>query len=297
MENSLSKDQMELKQDRRKKVTEKIMFSIFTLCMLAVVIPTILIIGFIVVKGIGTVNWTFLTQMPSMGMTEGGIFPAIVGTLYLVLGTIIFSLPLGVGAAIYLTEYAKQGKLTRLIRIAVLNLAGVPSVVYGLFGLGLFVFFLGFGSSILAGALTLACLILPIIITTSEEAIKSVPNSYREASLALGASKWETVAQVVLPRAMPGIMTGSVLGIGRAAGETAPILLTVAAFFIPRLPGSIFDQAMALPYHLYIVSTQVPGMPESIKYGTALVLLGVVGVFFTIATIIRLKFKQMSLMK
>ncbi|NBG87972.1 phosphate ABC transporter permease PstA [Isachenkonia alkalipeptolytica] len=273
------------------------MFGLFTLCMLAVVIPTLLIIGFIVVKGIGTVNWSFLTEMPSMGMTEGGIFPAIVGTLYLVTGTIVFSLPLGVGAAIYLTEYAKQGRLTRIIRIAVLNLAGVPSVVYGLFGLGLFVFFLGFGSSILAGSLTLACLILPIIITTSEEAIKSVPDSYREASLALGASKWETIARVVLPQAIPGIMTGSVLGIGRAAGETAPILLTVAAFFIPRLPGSIFDQAMALPYHLYIVSTQVPGMPESIKYGTALVLLGVVGVFFAIATVIRLKFKQMNHME
>ncbi|WP_236660278.1 phosphate ABC transporter permease PstA [Isachenkonia alkalipeptolytica] len=288
---------MEMKGDRQKKIREKLMFGLFTLCMLAVVIPTLLIIGFIVVKGIGTVNWSFLTEMPSMGMTEGGIFPAIVGTLYLVTGTIVFSLPLGVGAAIYLTEYAKQGRLTRIIRIAVLNLAGVPSVVYGLFGLGLFVFFLGFGSSILAGSLTLACLILPIIITTSEEAIKSVPDSYREASLALGASKWETIARVVLPQAIPGIMTGSVLGIGRAAGETAPILLTVAAFFIPRLPGSIFDQAMALPYHLYIVSTQVPGMPESIKYGTALVLLGVVGVFFAIATVIRLKFKQMNHME
>ncbi len=297
MEGTMNEKNRERKRDQGKRTREKLMFGLFTLCMLAVVIPTVLIIGFIVVKGIGTVNWSFLTEMPSMGMTEGGIFPAIVGTLYLVTGTILFSLPLGVGAAIYLTEYAKQGKLTRLIRIAVLNLAGVPSVVYGLFGLGLFVFFLGFGSSILAGSLTLACLILPIIITTAEEAIKSVPQDYREASLALGASKWETVARVVLPQAMPGIMTGSVLGIGRAAGETAPILLTVAAFFIPRLPGSIFDQAMALPYHLYIVSTQVPGMPESIKYGTALVLLGVVGVFFTIATVIRLKFKQMSHMK
>ncbi len=297
MDKSMDVGLREMKLDKGKKTREKLMFGIFTLCMSAVVIPTLLIIGFIVVKGISTVNWSFLTEMPRMGMKEGGIFPAIVGTLYLVLGTIIFSMPLGVGAAIYLTEYAKQGRLTRLIRIAVLNLAGVPSVVYGLFGLGLFVFFLGFGSSILAGSLTLACLILPIIITTSEEAIKSVPDSYREASLALGASKWETIARVVLPQAIPGIMTGSVLGIGRAAGETAPILLTVAAFFIPRLPGSVFDQAMALPYHLYIVSTQVPGMPESIKYGTALVLLGVVGVFFTFATIIRLKFKKMSQMK
>lgn len=290
MEQSQIKEKTIFKKDERKRNTQKIMFALFTLCMLAVIIPTILIIGFIIVKGVGTVNWSFISEMPRMGMKEGGILPAIVGTLYLVVGTILFSFPLGVGAAIYLTEYAEQGKLTRLIRIAVLNLAGVPSIVYGLFGLGLFVFFLGFGSSIIAGALTLACLILPIIITTSEEAIKSVPDGYREASLAVGASKWETILHVVLPRAMPGILTGGILGIGRAAGETAPILLTVAAFFIPRMPNSLFDQVMALPYHLYIVSTQVPGMPESIKYGTALVLLGLVGVFFLIATLIRLKF-------
>lgn len=294
MDRALVEQKQTLKKDERKRITEKIMFGVFALCMLAVVIPTVLIIGYILYKGLGTVNWAFLTEMPRMGMREGGILPAIIGTLYLVVGTIIFSFPLGVGAAIYLTEYAKQGRLTRLIRIAVLNLAGVPSIVYGLFGLGLFVFFLGFGSSIIAGALTLACLILPIIITTSEEAIKSVPAGYREASLAVGASKWETILHVVLPRAMPGILTGGILGIGRAAGETAPILLTVAAFFIPRLPSSIFDQVMALPYHLFIVSTQVPGMPESIKYGTALVLLGLVGVFFLIATMIRLKFKKIT---
>ncbi len=294
MERTLVEEKTTVKRDERKRNTQKIMFGIFTLCMLAVIIPTILIIGFIIFKGVGTVNWSFISEMPRMGMKEGGILPAIVGTLYLVIGTILFSFPLGVGAAIYLTEYAEQGKLTRLIRIAVLNLAGVPSIVYGLFGLGLFVFFLGFGSSIIAGALTLACLILPIIITTSEEAIKSVPDGYREASLALGASKWETILHVVLPRAIPGILTGGILGIGRAAGETAPILLTVAAFFIPRMPNSIFDQVMALPYHLYIVSTQVPGMPESIKYGTALVLLGLAGVFFLIATLIRLKFKKIT---
>ncbi len=275
-----------------KRTKEKFAFGILTSLTALVVIPTILTIGFIIVKGIGTVNWEFLTAMPRQGMREGGIFPSIVGTIYLIIGTILFALPLGVGSAIYLTEYAKQGLLTRVIRLAVLNLAGVPSVVYGLFGLGLFVLFMGFGSSILAGALTLACLILPIIITTSEEALKSVHQKYRDASLALGATKWQTIRHVVLPHAVPGIITGAILGIGRAAGETAPILLTVAAFFLPRLPNSILDQVMALPYHLYIISTQVPGMPESIKYGTALVLLGIVSIFFAIATAIRIKFKM-----
>jgi len=277
-----------------KRIKERFIFGVLTVLAAMVVIPTLMIVGFIVYKGIGTINWEFLTAMPRQGMREGGIFPAIVGTVSLVAGTILFALPLGVGSAIYLTEYAKQGFLTRMIRLAILNLAGVPSVVYGLFGLGLFVLFLGFGSSILAGALTLACLVLPIVITASEEALKSVDFSYRQASLALGATKWQTIRHVVLPHAAPGIITGMILAIGRAAGETAPILLTVAAFFLPRLPKSIFDQAMALPYHLYIISTQVPGMPESIKYGTALVLLGIVSVFFAIATAIRIRFRMIN---
>lgn len=276
----------------KKQLEEKIAFSVLTLTMLLVVVPTLLIIGYIIFKGIGTINWEFISAMPRKGMREGGIFPAIVGTIYLVLGTIILALPLGIGSAIYLTEYAKQGKITRLIRLAIMNLAGVPSVVYGLFGLGLFVLFLQIGTSILAGALTLACLILPVVITASEEALKSVPQSYREASLALGATKWQTIQKVVIPHAMPGIITGAILGIGRAAGETAPILLTVAAFFLPRLPKSVFDQAMVLPYHLYIISTQVPNMPQEIQYGTALVLLGLVSIFFMIATVIRIKFKM-----
>ncbi|WP_026476928.1 phosphate ABC transporter permease PstA [Alkaliphilus transvaalensis] len=276
----------------KKQLEEKIAFSVLTVTMLLVVVPTLLIIGYIIFKGIGTINWEFISAMPRKGMREGGIFPAIVGTIYLVLGTIILALPLGIGSAIYLTEYAKQGKITRLIRLAIMNLAGVPSVVYGLFGLGLFVLFLQIGTSILAGALTLACLILPVVITASEEALKSVPQSYREASLALGATKWQTIQKVVIPHAMPGIITGAILGIGRAAGETAPILLTVAAFFLPRLPKSVFDQAMVLPYHLYIISTQVPNMPQEIQYGTALVLLGLVSIFFMIATVIRIKFKM-----
>ncbi|MDW7671325.1 MAG: phosphate ABC transporter permease PstA [Bacillota bacterium] len=275
-----------------KRTKEKMVFTLLYFLAALVVIPTLLIFAYIIYKGIGTVNWEFISQMPRKGMREGGILPAIVGTISLVIGTMAFALPLGVGSAIYLTEYAKQGGLTRIIRLAILNLAGVPSVVYGLFGLGLFVLFLGFGSSILAGALTLACLVLPIVITASEEALKSVDFSYRQASLALGATKWQTIRHVVLPHAAPGIITGMILAIGRAAGETAPILLTVAAFFLPRLPQSVFDQAMALPYHLYIISTQVPGMPESIKYGTALVLLGIVSIFFAIATVIRIRFKM-----
>jgi len=275
-----------------KQRREKLVFTLLTLTAALVVIPTLLMILYIVYKGVGTISWEFLSAMPRKGMREGGIFPAIVGTVSLVMGTMLFALPLGVGSAIYLTEYAKRGTLTRLIRLAILNLAGVPSVVYGLFGLGLFVLFLGFGSSILAGALTLACLVLPVVITASEEALKSVDFSYRQASLALGATKWQTIRHVVLPHAAPGIVTGAILAIGRAAGETAPILLTVAAFFLPRLPQSVFDQVMALPYHLYIISTQVPGMPESIKYGTALVLLGIVSIFFAIATFIRIRFKM-----
>jgi len=209
-----------------------------------------------------------------------------------VIGTIIVALPLGIGAAIYLNEYSRKNLFTRIIRLAIVNLAGVPSVVYGLFGLGIFVLFLGLGSSILAGSLTLAILILPVIITASEEALLSVPREYREASLALGATKWQTIRHVVLPHAMPGILTGAVLGIGRAAGETAPILFTVATFYLPFLPKSIFSQAMALPYHLYIISTQVPNVDPGVKYGTALVLLGVVLIFYMIATILRIKLKS-----
>lgn len=275
-----------------KNLEQKIVFAILTIIALTVIGVVVSIVGFIIYKGIGTISWEFLTAMPRQGMKAGGIYPAIVGTVALVLGTITIALPLGIGSAIYLTEYAKRGTLYRLIRLAIFNLAGVPSVVYGLFGLGLFVLFMGFGTSILAGALTLACLVLPVVIAASEEALLSVDQSYREASLALGATKLQTIHRVVLPHAMPGILTGAILAMGRAAGETAPILLTVAAFFLPRLPQSIFDQVMALPYHLYIISTQVPGMPQEIQYGTALVLLGVVMVFFSVATAIRIKVKM-----
>ncbi|MCD5410252.1 MAG: phosphate ABC transporter permease PstA [Clostridiales bacterium] len=274
-----------------KKFKEKFAFTILALITMCVIIPALFIFSYIIYNGIGTISLEFIFGSPTKGMTEGGIFPAIIGTMSLIVGTIVFALPLGVGTAIYLVEYAKKNVLTKLISLAILNLAGVPSVVYGLFGLGLFVLLLGFGSSILSGSLTLSCLILPIIIKSSEAAIKSVPNIYREASLALGATKWQTIYKIVLPAAMPGIITGAILGIGRAAGETAAILLTVAAFFLPRLPDSIMDQAMVLSYHLYIISSQVPGMPDAIKNGTALVLLGVVGIFFFAATVIRIKYK------
>ena len=206
-------------------------------------------------------------------MRSGGILPAIVGTLYLTLGTAIFSVPLGLGAAIYLAEYAPENTWTRLIRIAITNLSGIPSVVYGLFGLGLFVLFLNFGTSILAGALTLSIMTLPVIISTAEEALRAVPQSFRVVSISLGGTRWQTIRKIVLPQALPGIMTGVILGLERAAGETAPILFTAAAFFLPRLPTSPMDATMALPYHLFVISTQVPGMKLEIQFGTALVLL------------------------
>jgi phosphate transport system permease protein len=225
-------------------------------------------------------------------MRAGGIFPAIIGTIYLVAGAIIFALPIGLLAAIYLSEYSKDNLLTRLIKLAIVNLAGVPSVVYGLFGLALFVVFFKFGASILSGSLTLGIMILPVIITTSREALESVPDSFREVSLSLGASKWQTIRHIVLPNAIPGILTGTILGLGRAAGETAPILFTVAAFYLPRLPNSIFDQAMALPYHLYVISTQVPNVDEKVRYGTALVLLALVLFMNLVAIIIRYQFRK-----
>jgi len=272
--------------------TQKIAFFLLFLATLLIVVPVGLIVVIIIVKGLPAINWQFLTDMPRQGMRAGGIFPAIVGTIYLVLGAIIFALPIGLLAAIYLSEYAKENYLTRIIKLAIVNLAGVPSVVYGLFGLALFVVFFKFGASILSGSLTLGIMILPIIITTSREALESVPQSFREVSLSLGASKWQTIRHTVLPNAIGGIITGTILGIGRAAGETAPILFTVAAFYLPRLPQSIFDQAMALPYHLYTISTQVPNVDEKVRYGTALVLMVLVLFMNLIAIVIRYRFRK-----
>jgi phosphate transport system permease protein len=272
--------------------TQKIAFSILFLATLLIVIPVGLIVVIIIQKGLPAINWQFLSDIPRQGMRAGGIFPAIVGTIYLVTGAIIFALPIGLLAAIYLSEYSKDNLLTRLIKLAIVNLAGVPSVVYGLFGLAIFVVFFKFGASILSGSLTLGIMILPVIITTSREALESVPYSFREVSLSLGASKWQTIRHIVLPNAVPGILTGTILGLGRAAGETAPILFTVAAFYLPRLPGSIFDQAMALPYHLYVISTQVPNVDEKIRYGTAFVLLALVLFMNLVAIIIRYQFRK-----
>jgi phosphate transport system permease protein len=267
--------------------TEKVAFGIITGAAVGVLIPLVLVVGYIVAQGIGAMSWEFITAMPRGGMREGGIFPALVGTIWLTIGTAVTSIPLGVGAGIYLAEYAPDNWFTRTIRLAIINLAGVPSVVYGLFGLGLFVIFLRFGMSIVAGSLTLGIMTLPVIISTTEQALTTVPQSFRVVNASLGGTTWQGVRKVILRQALPGIMTGVVLGLERAAGETAPILFTVAAFFLPRLPHSIFDQTMALPYHLFVISTQVPGMPIQIQYGTALVLMVFVLGMNLLATLIR----------
>lgn len=248
----------------------------------------------IIRKGVPAINWEFISGFPRKSGSEGGIFPAIVGTLYLVLGTMLAALPLGIASAVYLSEYARQTLFTRSIRLAIITLAGVPSIVFGLFGLGMFVIFFGFGASILAGSLTLACMVLPTIIVASEEALRAVPQSLREGSLALGATQWQTIWKNVLPYSLSGMLTGSILGIGRAAGETAPILLTVAAFFLPKLPKSVFDQVMALPYHLYILATQHPEAHKvrPLQYGTALVLLALVISLSSGAMLLRSYFRR-----
>ncbi|MEK6645096.1 MAG: phosphate ABC transporter permease PstA [Candidatus Firestonebacteria bacterium] len=274
------------------KIAQKIAFVLIFLATIIVIIPVLLIFGIILVNGLPAINFEFLFSMPKEGMRAGGIFPVIIGSIYLVTLACLISLPIGVSAAIYLVEYAKENLLTRLIKLAIVNLAGVPSVVYGLFGLGLFVIFLGFGVSILSGSLTLAIMTLPVIITASREALTSVPLSFREVSLSLGASKWQTIRHVVLPNALPGIMTGTILSVSRIAGEAAPILFTVAAFYLPNLPKSVFDQAMALPYHLYIISTQIPNIPKKFTYGTALVLVMLVAIMNFSAVLIRSRFRK-----
>ena len=270
-----------------RHLIQRVGFGSLTTLTILTVTPIILIVTYIFLQGLPAISLEFLTGFPRDGMRAGGILPAIVGTFYLTLGTAIFSVPLGIGAAIYLSEYATENRWTRLIRLAIINLAGIPSVVYGLFGLGLFVLFLNFGTSILAGSLTLAIMTLPVIISTTEEALRAVPQAFRVVSVSLGATQWETIRRIVLPQALPGVLTGVILGLERAAGETAPILFTVAAFFLPRLPHSPLDATMALPYHLFVISTQVPGMPVQIQYGTALVLLVFVLGMNIIATTIR----------
>lgn len=267
--------------------TEKLGFGLLVLFSIITVIPIIALILFIIGMGLPALSVPFITEFPSNGMRDGGIMPAILGTFYLTIGTAVFSIPPGIAAAIYLAEYAPDNRWTRMIRVAMINLAGIPSVVYGLFGLGLFVIFLQFGTSILAASLTLSIMTLPVIISTTEEALRSVPNDFKVVSISLGASRWQTIRRITLPQSVAGIITGIILGLERAAGETAPILFTGAAFFLPRLPQSPLDPTMALPYHLFVISTQVPGMPVQVQYGTVLVLLIFVLSMNLTATVIR----------
>jgi len=279
---------------KKRKWVEEVAFLVIRSSAAFICLALAAMLGFIMVHGIKAISWTFLTQPPMEAMTKGGIFPAIVGTFYLTVGAVVVAFPLGVVSAIYLNEYAGEGKLVRIIRLGINNLAGVPSVVFGLFGLALFVVFFGFGSSILSGSLTLGFLILPVIIGSCEEALKAVPQTYREASLALGATKWQTVYRIVLPAALPGILTGSILGIGRAAGETAPIMFTAAAFYTPKLPSSIMDEVMALPYHIYVLATAGTHIEETrpLQYGTALVLIAMVLGINMIAIIVRSRMRK-----
>lgn len=272
-----------------KKIKQYIAFSLFRIISFLIIGVLISILLFIVSKGLSVISWEFLTEMPKNGMTEGGIFPALIGTLLLVIGSMLFAFPVGVLAAIYMNEYVKNGWYKKYIKQMTNNLAGVPSIVFGLFGMSLFVNKLNFGDSILAGSLTLGLLTLPVIIRTTEEALKAVDDSFRQASFGLGASKWETTSKVVFPIAFPNIITGLILSIGRVSGETAPILFTVAAYFLPKLPTSIFDQVMALPYHLYVISTSGTNIEASRKmaYGTALVLIFIVLITNLLANALR----------
>lgn len=277
-----------------KRIHEIIGFGVLVLSAFVVILFLGIIVLDIGVKGVGVISRDFIFEFPRQGMTEGGIFPAIIGTILVTIITTLFSIPLGVCAAIYLSEYAKDGKITGMIRAAIRNLAGVPSIIYGLFGVALFVQGMNFGTSVLSAGLTLGLLTLPWIIATSEEALKTVPRSYREGALALGATRWQSIYTNVLPYALPGILTGSILGLSRAAGETAPILFTGVAFSLPALPGSIFDQFMALPYHLYILSTQHHAIElvRPLAYGTALVLIAVVFCMNLTAIVLRYRMRK-----
>jgi phosphate transport system permease protein len=281
---------------RRRLRGERVWFWALRVTTASILAVLAIILWFLLRRGLGkAVSWEFLSGMPREGMTEGGILPAIVGTLLLTAASMAVALPLGILSAVYLNEYAKDGWLKRVIRLATSNLAGVPSVVFGLFGMALFVKGLGFGTSILAGGFTLALVALPVIIRTSEEALKAVPKDYRQASLALGATRWQTVRHVVLPASASGILTGSILSVGRVAGETAPILFTAAAYFLPRLPHSLLDQVMALPYHLYVIATSGNQIEKSrpMAYGTAVVLVFLILGMNLLAVTLRQRFRKM----
>lgn len=278
----------------RKSIEQALGFTLFRVCIFLVISVLIIILYDLFSKGFSQVSWEFLTQMPREGMTKGGIFPAIIGTVIVTIITAIFSVPLGMGCAIYLHEYAKESKITKIIRISIRNLSGVPSIVYGLFGVVVFVQLMKFGTCVLSSGLTLGLMTLPWTITASEEALKNIPQSYRDGSLALGATKWQAIRTNVLPYAVPGMLTGTILGLARAAGETAPILFTGAAFYLPFLPKSAFHQFMALPYHLYIMATQHHAIDQvrPIAYGTSLVLVLVVFGMNFFAIVLRYRLRK-----
>jgi phosphate transport system permease protein len=278
---------MKKKFTLNRNLVQRLGFGFLTIMAFATMIPIVVVVLYILIQGASAISWEFLTTFPTDGMRQGGIMPAILGTVILTFFTFIFCVPIGIAAAVYLAEYAVDNRLTRLIRLSIINLAGIPSVVYGLFGLGLFVIFMELGTSILAASLTLSIMTLPVVISASEEALRSVPQAFRTVSISLGATRWQTIRRIVIPQALPGIMTGVILGLERAAGETAPILFTGAVFYLPKLPSSLLDPTMALPYHLYTISTQIPGMPMNIQYATALVLLVFVLGMNLIATFIR----------
>jgi len=282
------------KYNKNKKRNQILVFSLFRVLNIAVIAILILILFFIFIRGYKTLSWEFITAMPEEGMTKGGIYPAIIGTLCLIGGSIIFAFPLGIFSGIYINEYTKNNWFKRFVSMMTNNLAGIPSIVFGLFGMALFVNTLGFGDSIIAGSLTLGILTLPVIIKTTEEALKSIDDSFRLGSYALGATKLQTIRKVILPIAFPNIITGLILSVGRVSGETAPILFTVAAYFLPKLPSGIFDQVMALPYHLYVISTSGTNITESrpVAYGTALVLIIMILIINLLANGLRMFFKN-----
>jgi phosphate transport system permease protein len=279
---------------KKSDIVEKIMFIIIKALSYTVLAFLVFILVYIILKGYSSLSWEFISEMPRNEMTGGGIFPAIAGTFYLMVGSSLVSIPIGIITAIYLTEYASKPAIVKIIRLGVSNLAGVPSVVFGLFGLSLFVVFLGFGTSILAGSLTLGVLNMPVIIRSTEEALMTVPRTYREASLSLGASRLQTIFRIVVPNALPGILTGIMLSLGRAAGETAPIMFTAASYFAPELPRSIFSEVMALPYHIYVMATAGTHIQETrhIQYGTAIVLIVLVLMLNSIGLIFRYRFRK-----
>jgi phosphate transport system permease protein len=279
---------LNIKNQQRQKWICRIMGAM-TITLIA---PVMIVLATLIVRGGPAISWAFLTEDPTNGMTAGGIFPALFGTICIVIVALIASVPVGVAAAIYLSEYAPENWFTRVINLAIINLAGVPSIVHALFGVGAFVLFLDFGTSILAASLTLAVMTLPVVIVSTRESLAAVPHSFRDACMAMGATKWQTIWRVVLPNAISGILTGIILEVSRTAGETAPIMFTGAAFFLPFLPQSVYDQTMAMSLHLFVISTQVPDVPDELPYGVALVLIGMVLVMNAASIAFRVKLRR-----